>query len=70
MANAQDKPPKTIGVPNDVWRELKMLSFEREESLGETIRYLLKQAETEDGSEPGTVGKTRKKQGDKSGGLD
>lgn len=52
MTDASVKPPKTIGVPNDVWRELKILSMERDETLGETIRFLLQQAEAENGRDP------------------
>lgn len=64
MAEAK-KPPKTIGVTNEVWRELKMLSMDRNETLSETIDYLLKRGEETDGKADQTTGKIRTKSGAK-----
>lgn len=38
-----DKKPKakTIGISQETWKELKILSTERDETLSETIRFLL-----------------------------
>lgn len=64
MAEAK-KPPKTIGVTNEVWRELKMLSMDRNETLSETIDYLLKRGEETDGKADQATGKIRAKSGAK-----
>jgi macrodomain Ter protein organizer (MatP/YcbG family) len=65
MDNAETKRPKTIGVTNEVWRELKLLSMDRDETLSETIDYLLKKGEKTDGAPTEAAGKTRKKSGAK-----
>lgn len=59
------KPPKTIGVTNEVWRELKLLSMDRNETLSETIDYLLKRGEETDGKPDQAAGKIRTKSGAK-----
>ncbi|MDF9902027.1 hypothetical protein [Pseudomonas laurylsulfatiphila] len=65
MDNAETKKPKTIGVTNDVWRELKLLAMEREETLSETIDFLLKQAGADDGKPDSKAGTARAKTGAK-----
>lgn len=65
MENAGTKRPKTIGVTNEVWRELKLLSMDREETLSETIDFLLKQVGAEDGKPDNKAGRSRAKTGPK-----
>lgn len=65
MSDAEIKRPKTIGVTNEVWRELKLLSMDRDETLSETIEFLLKRGEQPDGPTDQAAGKVRKKPGAK-----
>lgn len=65
MNDAEIKKPKTIGVTNEVWRELKLLSMDRDETLSETIEYLLKRGEESNGTPDQAAGKVRKKTGAK-----
>lgn len=65
MDKAETKrPPKTIGVTNEVWRELKLLSMDRNETLSETIDFLLKRGEA-NGKADQATGKVRGKSGAK-----
>lgn len=63
MDNAEIKRPKTIGVTNEVWRELKLLSIDRDETLSETINFLLKRGEEINGRTDKKAGRARKKPG-------
>lgn len=47
-----DKKPKAknIAISQETWKELKILSTERDETLGETIKFLLEEWRKEIGT--------------------